>query len=105
MQSASMTLPVVQAFNPICVTEGRTRSKIVLVELVHQALDVLLLAEDSRLVHWDGRILRLHKLTSRKARQILQSPEDFPGFLGVFNHKAMYRDIAEPLGDLLGVRL
>jgi hypothetical protein len=85
--------------------EHRTRSKVVLVEIIHQTLEVLLTAEDARLVHWDGRILRIHKLSSRKANQILHAPDAYPGFLGVFDHRACYRDLAEPLGEILGVQL
>lgn len=85
--------------------EHRTRSKIVLVEIIHQTLDVLLTAEEARLVHWDGRILRVHKLSSRKANQILHAPDAYPGFLGVFDHRARYRDLAEPLGEIVGVQL
>ena len=87
------------------VGEHRTRSKIVLIEIIHQTLDVLLTAEEARLVHWDGRILRVHKLTSRKANQILHAPDAYPGFLGVFDHRARYRDLAEPLGEIVGVQL
>jgi hypothetical protein len=85
--------------------ENRTRSKVVLMESIHQVLDVLLDADEPRVVHWDGRILRMHKLTSRKARQIFHSPQSFPGLLGVYDHNAHYRDLADPLGDLLGIHL
>jgi len=85
--------------------ESRTRSKVVLVEIIHQALEVLLTAEEARLVHWDGRILRIHKLSSRKANQILHAPDAYPGLLGVFDHRAHYRDLAEPLGEILGIQL
>ena len=87
------------------VAEHRTRSKVVLVEIIHQALDVLLDSEEARLVHWDGRILRIHKLSSRKANQILHAPDAYPGLLGVFDHRAHYRDLAEPLGEILGIQL
>ncbi|WP_051229343.1 hypothetical protein [Paludibacterium yongneupense] len=86
-------------------TEGSTRSKLVVIENIHQILDVLLEVEEPRLVHWDGRILRMHRLTSRKARQIFQAPDSFPGLLGVFDHRAHYRDLAEPLGEMLGIHL
>jgi hypothetical protein len=82
-----------------------TRSKLVVIENIHQILDVLLEVEEPRLVHWDGRILRMHRLTSRKARQIFQAPDAFPGLLGVFDHRAHYRDLAEPLGEMLGIQL
>lgn len=85
--------------------EHRIRSKVVLMESIHQVLDILLDAEEPRVVHWDGRILRMHKLTSRKARQIFHSPQSFPGLLGVYDHNAHYRDLADPLGDLLGIHL
>lgn len=74
-------------------------------ECIHQVLDILLDVEEPRVVHWDGRILRTHKITSRKARQIFHAPDSFPGLLGVFDHRAHYRDLAEPLGDLLGIVL
>jgi hypothetical protein len=85
--------------------ESRIRSKVVLMESIHQVLDILLDADGPRVVHWDGRILRMHKLTSRKARQIFSAPQSFPGLLGVYDHKAHYRDLADPLGDLLGIHL
>ncbi|SMF35721.1 hypothetical protein SAMN02745746_02745 [Pseudogulbenkiania subflava DSM 22618] len=85
--------------------EGRTRSKMMVVENIYQTLDTLLTADDSRVVNWDGRILRVHKLSSRKATQILQSPDAFPGLLGVFDQRATYRDLADSLGDILGIRL
>ncbi|MBV8679895.1 MAG: hypothetical protein JO338_05530 [Aquitalea sp.] len=77
----------------------------VLVEIIHQALEVLLIAEEARLVHWDGRILRIHKLSSRKANQILHTPDAYPGLLGVFDHRAQYRDLADPLSEILGIQL
>ena len=85
--------------------ESRTRSKVVLVEIIHQALEVLLVAEEPRIVHWDGRILRIHKLSSRKGNQIMHTPDAYPGLLGVFDHRANYRDLAEPLGEIIGVQL
>ncbi|HJV07590.1 MAG TPA: hypothetical protein VJ642_09870 [Chromobacteriaceae bacterium] len=100
-----MISELVMAPSDIAVGAHRTRSKMALVETVHQALEVLLMAEDARVVHWDGRILRIHKLTSRKANQLLHTPEAFPGLLGVFDHRASYRDLAEPLGDILGLQL
>ncbi|BEV72858.1 MULTISPECIES: hypothetical protein [unclassified Paludibacterium] len=84
---------------------NRVRSKVVLMESIHQLLEILLDAGEPRVVHWDGRILRMHKLSSRKARQIFQSPQSFPGLLGVYDHNAIYRDIADPLGEMLGIQL
>jgi hypothetical protein len=74
-------------------------------ESIHHVLDILLDAGEPRLVHWDGRILRMHKLSSRKAKQIFHSPQSFPGLLGVYDHNALYRDLADPLGDMLGIQL
>jgi len=83
----------------------RVRSKVVLMESIHQVLEILLDAQEPRVVHWDGRILRMHKLTSRKARQIFNAPHSFPGLLGVYDHNAHYRDLADPLEDILGINL
>jgi hypothetical protein len=85
--------------------ENRIRSKVVLIESIHQVLEILVAAKEPRVVHWDGRILRMHKMTSRKAKQIFQAPQSFPGLLGVYDHNAHYRDLADPLGDLLGIQL
>jgi hypothetical protein len=85
--------------------ESRVRSKVVLMESIHQLLEILGHAGEPKVVHWDGRILRMHKLASRKAKKILQSPQLFPGLLGVYDHNAHYRDLADPLGELLGIRL
>lgn len=84
---------------------SRTRSKVVLMESIHQVLEILTEADEPRVVHWDGRILRMHRLTSRKAKQIFHSPQSFPGLLGVYDHNAHYRDLADPLGEMLGIHL
>lgn len=83
----------------------RVHNKVVIMESIYQVLDVLIDVEEPRVVHWDGRILRIHRLTSRKARKIFHSPEAFPGLLGVFDHRANYQDLAEPLSDLVGIHL
>ncbi|GGY15935.1 hypothetical protein [Paludibacterium paludis] len=87
-------------------TLARTRSvRRVVSDCIHSALDALEYAEEPRLIWWDGRLLRMHRLTSRKARQIMHEPDAFPGLLGVYDHRALYSDLAEPLEDLLGVPL
>ncbi len=74
-------------------------------DCIYTALDTLSGVEEPRLVWWDGRLLRVHRLTSRKARQIMHEPDAFPGLLGVYDHRALYRDLADPLEDMLGVPL
>jgi len=77
--------------------------KVVMIGKISQVLEVLLDAKEPRIVHWDGRILRMHKLTSRKARQIFRDIEAYPGVLGVYNHCAKCQDLVDELSSMVEI--
>jgi len=68
---------------------------------IHRAIDVLQRTPEAGIVRWDGQELRVYTIISRKANQMLQQPDAYPGVLGVFDERCSYQELAEALGRLL----